>query len=183
MCDVMIISDTHFTHKNILTFMLPNGSRMRPFASVEEMDELMVNNWNRVVSPRTKVYHLGDVVMHKRYLPIMARLNGRKRLVRGNHDSDDIPTREYLKYFEEVYGSRLIANLLMTHIPVHPESIKPTWTNIHGHTHSNQGALALGPKYFNVCVEMINYTPISLEDLTHRIKVQQWQYDETMRGV
>ncbi len=58
------------------------GKRLREFDTVEEMDELMVERWNSVVHPQDKVYHLGDVVMHKRALPILARLNGEKFLLK-----------------------------------------------------------------------------------------------------
>jgi len=85
--NTFIISDTHFSHENILTFNREDGQKVRPgFSSFEEMDEYIVNKWNSVVKPQDKVYHLGDVVMKKRYIDVVKRLNGRKRLIMGNHD-------------------------------------------------------------------------------------------------
>lgn len=177
MAQIFVISDTHFGHANIQNFILPNGERMRPFASVEEMDETMIERWNAVVSPSAHVYHLGDVAMHKSHVQTAKRLNGKKRLVRGNHDI--YPTRTYLEAgFQEIYGVRVFDDMILSHIPLHIESLKTRWlANVHGHLHNNQPQGHLGPRYYNVCVEMINYTPISLEDLRVILRKQHeaWQ--------
>jgi calcineurin-like phosphoesterase family protein len=171
MANIFIISDTHFSHENILRFKKKDGTPMRPFLSVEEMDEYMIAKWNEVVRPKDKVYHLGDVAMHRDKIKVIARCNGHKRLVRGNHD--DHPLKFYTEWFDEVYGSRVLDNMLFTHIPVHPESMGRFLANVHGHVHNNVSALHYGPKYFNVSVEVIDYTPIPLETLKSQIKKQQ----------
>src|SRR6185312_4486864 len=127
--------------------------------------------WNSVVRPQDKVYHLGDVVMPKAAISIVGRCNGHKRLVRGNHD--DHPIKLYLPYFEEIYATRLLDRMLLSHIPVHPDSIGKATANVHGHVHNSVPALHYGPRYFNVSVEVIDYTPVSLEDLKLRISKQQ----------
>lgn len=82
MSEVFFISDTHFGHERILE--LGNG---RPFRSISEHDEKIVENWNSVVSPNDTVYHLGDVALGGvQNLEILKVLNGRKLLVPGNHD-------------------------------------------------------------------------------------------------
>lgn len=75
-------SDTHFGHHNIITY-----SR-RPYEGVEEMNDALVRAWNERVAPQDVVYHLGDVAMGRLEdsLALIARLNGRKLLVPGNHD-------------------------------------------------------------------------------------------------
>lgn len=177
MSSIFLISDTHFTHHAMLNFTLPDGTRMRPFATVEEMDEYMIGRWNATVSPQCIVYHLGDVSMHRDAIKQIARCNGKKRLVRGNHDTHKL--RHYLEAgFQEVYGTRLIDDLLLSHIPVHPESIKRGWTNVHGHVHNNVPPLHFGPQYFNVSVEMINYTPIAIEDAKAAIATQHEEWTE-----
>jgi calcineurin-like phosphoesterase family protein len=178
MANIWLISDTHFGHANILNFKQKDGTPMRPFSSVLEMDEYMVDKWNSVVKPQDKVYHLGDVAMQWKDIAIVGRCNGHKRLVRGNHDDHSI--KKYLPYFEEVYGSRLLDHLLLTHIPVHPESIGKALANVHGHVHNNVPALHFGPKYYNVSVEVIDYTPVSLEDLKLKIKKQQEDYAHSL---
>ena len=93
-----VISDTHFGHTNSWEkFKLEDGSPLRPFTSTEEMDETMIERWNAKVQPQDTVYHLGDVVINKKYLNLVSRLNGRKILIRGNHDifGDD----EYYQVF------------------------------------------------------------------------------------
>lgn len=141
------------------------------------MDEAMVDNWNRVVKPDDVVYHLGDVVINRRCLPILSRLNGSKRLVLGNHDIFD--HSDYLPYFKRLHGSFKLGDLLLTHIPVHHESVA-NWTtcNVHGHIHAHD---IPNGKYFNVSVEMIDYAPISLEDLKVRIreKCSKYEVDKT----
>lgn len=80
---VFFTSDTHFGHKNIIKYC------DRPFASVEEMDEAMVERWNEVVGPDDAVYHMGDVAMGKISTTVkhVERLNGDKYLISGNHDT------------------------------------------------------------------------------------------------
>jgi calcineurin-like phosphoesterase family protein len=162
MANIFLVSDTHFGHANILNFTTRDGGKVRDFASVDEMNETMIERWNKVVKPEDKVYHLGDVAMSKRDIPLVGRCNGHKRLVRGNHDDHNI--KLYLPYFEEIYATRLLDNMLLSHIPVHPESLMGRGVNIHGHVHNNVSPLHFGPNYLNVSVEVIDYTPISLEE-------------------
>lgn len=171
MSDIFFVSDTHFGHANILKFTLPDGSPVRPFASVEEMDEHMVDRWNSVVRPQDKVYHLGDVAMRREHIQIVGRCHGHKRLVRGNHDDHDI--KHYLPFFKEIHATRVLDGMIFSHIPIHSESLGRFTANVHGHVHNNVPALHFGPRYFNVSVEVIDYTPIALEDLKQRIAAQQ----------
>lgn len=165
--NIWTISDTHFGHEKILTFKQPDGvTPLRPFSSVEEMDETMVENWNRVVKAGDKVYHLGDVSMSKKSFPILARLNGKKTLIAGNHDIYD--TKEYLKYFDNVRACRVFDSFILTHIPIHKDSSTYRFTgNIHGHLHGN---VLEDPFYRSVCVEQINYTPILLDEVINSFK-------------
>jgi len=178
MACIFLISDPHFGQASMLNFKKADGTPLRPFATVEEMDETMASNWNSVVRPQDKIYCLGDVVMKKQQLDILKRLNGHKRLVRGNHDIFE--TKEYMKYFEDIYGVRVLDDMILSHIPLHPNSITKRYnTNVHGHLHSgfvaDKDGLPDG-RYFSVCVEKINFTPISLEDLRIRIKEQKEKY-------
>lgn len=167
MANIFIISDTHFGHSNILNFQNSDGSPVRSFSCVEEMDQHMIDRWNSVVKQSDHVYHLGDVAMKRPYLDAVGKCNGHKRLVRGNHDI--FRTKDYLKYFDEIYASRVLDGTIFTHIPIHPESLGRFAVNVHGHVHGlPQGTY--GPKYYNVSVEVMDYTPISLEDLKKRIQ-------------
>lgn len=181
------ISDTHFSHANCLKFEVPDWDyvcpydeqqcdaackaehpkvKMRPFASVEEMDELMVQNWNLHVKPPDHVYHLGDVAMRKQDLAIVKRLNGHKRLIRGNHDI--FRTKDYLDVgFKEIHGVRVLDNMVFTHIPIHPLSMARFDANVHGHIHNNA---RLPLPYVNLSVEVIQYRPVTLGEIRERLR-------------
>lgn len=195
MANIFFISDTHYGHeKCCTTFKRKDGSPLRPFANADEMDEEMVRRWNEVVKNGDKVYHLGDVVINLKKLSIMDRLNGSKRLVRGNHDIAD--TKQYMKYFKEIYGVRVLDDMVLTHVPLHPASVTERWNvNIHGHLHANiverpvevgdRGSTLFSdpiiemqpdPLYVNVSVEQIDYRPIELGELKELIKKKRETY-------
>lgn len=169
-----VIGDTHFGHTKSLGFIRPDGEPLRPFSSVEEMDETMVANWNRVVHPKDTVYHLGDVVIPRASLGILSRLNGRKILIKGNHDQH-VSLKEWSRYFEDIRGaffhpgdSTMRGGLIFTHIPVHPSCLSGHYLgNVHGHLHCHQvldpSSQDVDRRYFNCCVERHNFTPVPLE--------------------
>lgn len=179
--NIFFISDTHFGHEACCTkFKLADGcTPLRPFSCAAEADEAMVERWNKVVKPNDRVYHLGDISMSKKHLPILERLAGRKVLIKGNHDLE--PLNTYAKYFDDVRGSHQFDGMLLTHIPVHPDSLARWGFNVHGHTHANSvmkeivsehtfsrviiTARVPDTRYKCVSVEQINYTPISLEEV------------------
>lgn len=164
MANIWVLSDTHFGHDNILKFKRADGSPLRDFESREIMDEYLIERWNSVVRPQDHVYHLGDVAMRREHIRLTARCNGHKRLIRGNHDV--YKTKDYLPFFEEIYGIRVLDNMIFTHIPIHPESLGRFKANVHGHIHANASPAGA---YYNVSVEAIDYTPVALEDLKQRL--------------
>lgn len=185
MANTFLISDTHFSHANILTFKKEDGSPLRPFASVEEMDEEMIKRWNEAVKPNDKVYHLGDVAIPKRGLDCLARLNGDKILVRGNHDIYKL--KDYAKYFRDIRGYHVLDQMIFSHIPVHPDSRGRFKANIHGHLHARRvmmdGTLEISgdelimerlvdPYYYCVSVENIDYRPINFEEIRRIINME-----------
>lgn len=162
------ISDTHFFDRNILTFLRKDGSLLRSgFNSIEEMNELIVENWNKVVKPEDRVYHLGDVAFSKKDLEILNRLNGSKILIKGNHDTLEL--KEYIKYFKDIRAYKVISELgfIFSHIPIHPDGLKGRLGyNIHGHLHEK---IYSDKHYINISVEQTNYCPLSLEDLSKEV--------------
>ena len=171
MTTTFFISDTHFGHEKTCTvFKRADGSPLRPFTNAEEMDEFMVKAWNERVSPKDKVYHLGDVVINRKALKTLARLNGDKVLIRGNHDifRDD----EYRMYFRELRAYHVMNGMILSHIPIHAESLGRFGVNIHGHLHSNRvkDNGVVDPRYHCVCVEQTDFRPILFEDVLKRIK-------------
>lgn len=167
---IFVISDTHFGHANILRFTDRFEKPLRTFDSVGHMNEHMVEKWNSVVRPVDKVYHLGDVLVKGADWTILGRLNGHKRLILGNHDYPK--AKLYALYFEDIYSTRLLEGLLLSHIPIHPMSLGKARANVHGHVHNNVPALHFGPQYLNVSVEVIDYTPIEWGELKNKVDKQ-----------
>ncbi len=165
MAELFLISDTHFGHEGILQFKTDGGHPLRSFASLIEMHAAMIERWNRVVTPKDKVYHLGDVAMSREGLKIVGLLNGKKRLVRGNHDLYKLS--HYREFFHEVYGVRQLNGLWLTHVPMHPECVENARGNIHGHLHAGR---IDHPKYINVSVERIKYTPVSMDQIEDALR-------------
>ena len=187
---VFLVSDTHFGHAGVCRFTRADGvTKLRPWDDAAEMDEDMIAAWNDRVRPNDKVYHLGDVVINRRALSTLARLNGDKVLIRGNHDifRDD----EYRQYFRELRAYHVMNGMILSHIPVHESSLGRFGTNIHGHLHANrvlkpQGVAArtgetlysdeVDIRYHCVCVEQTpDFAPILFEDVITRIEAEGGQ--------
>ena len=173
MTNIFFISDTHFSHDNICKFVDNEGNKLRPFENANEMDEVLIKNWNNGVNKNDKVYHLGDVAIPRRGLDVLNKLNGDKVLIRGNHDIFKL--KDYLKHFRDIRGAFVMDNIIFTHIPVHPDSKARFKANVHGHLHSNKvrydnGKGEIDSFYVNVSVEQINFTPIHYDELKKLIK-------------
>jgi calcineurin-like phosphoesterase family protein len=173
---VFLVSDTHFSHAGVCKFLREDGTKLRPWDDPTEMDEEMVKRWNETVRPNDKVYHLGDVVINRKALSILDRLNGDKVLIKGNHDIFKL--EDYTPYFRDIRGYHVMNGMILSHIPVHESNLYRFGTNIHGHLHSNRIMILdtylskkrIDPRYFNVCVEQTDFRPILLETVFERIK-------------
>jgi calcineurin-like phosphoesterase family protein len=187
MPSVFLVSDTHFGHTGVCRFTRNDGvTKLRPWDSAEEMDEAMVKAWNERVKPNDKVYHLGDVVINRKALPILNRLNGDKVLIRGNHDI--FKDEDYTPYFRSLRGYHVMNGMILSHIPIHEESLGRFGVNIHGHLHANRVMKTaqsthefvtrgvrqwIDPRYHCVCVEQTpDFAPILFEDVILRIKAE-----------
>lgn len=174
MANIFFCSDHHFYHQNILTFKRDDGTPLREFSDVNHMNEIMVQRHNERVRPNDKVYFLGDVTMSRnaRGLEILGRMNGEKVLIKGNHDL--CKPQQYLQYFKDIRGSHQFDGMILTHIPIHPDSLARWGLNVHGHLHYQVVRLPLSQipdrRYYNVSMERINYTPISLEEIKKQVR-------------
>lgn len=157
MINVFFIGDTHFGHKNIIGYNRPE------FENLEEMHEAMIERWNAVVRPKDIVWHMGDVCFGKFNMHYLAQLNGEKRLVLGNHDH--YPIEDYMLYFKRVFGVTEYKGCILTHVPIHHQQFYRFKLNIHGHVHHKDPVLMASDKYFNVCADHINLTPIAWEEI------------------
>jgi calcineurin-like phosphoesterase family protein len=168
------ISDHHFYHFNIIEYC------GRPFTSVPEMNEAMIAAWNARVGPEDIVYHVGDfgfgdVSLLQR---VLKRLHGKeKHLIRGNHD----PSR---KRCLEIGWTSVVPNLLiqvgnhrvqLQHRPWEDDVPPPgVEVIVHGHIHNRPTRRA--HININVSCEMINYTPVDLDELVrNHMRVWGWE--------
>ena len=186
-----VISDHHLGHTNSWEkFKLSDGSPLRPFTSTEEMNETMIERHNAKVKEQDTVYFLGDVVINKKYLELVKRMNGRKILVRGNHDI--FKDEDYRAVgFEQMHGVRVFVDkFILSHIPLHPDCVSERFrVNVHGHLHANEIKMPWGvnadrneiiyadfpdPRYLCVCVEQTDFTPLHFDEVEERIQ-QRWK--------
>ena len=170
----LFTSDLHFGHKNIVDLC------RRPFADVEEMDAVLIENWNRKVKKNDVVYLTGDVVWDKKKVAYyMERLSGKKILVAGNHDSTWVKREECQKYFEEIVPY-LEAHLnghpiTMCHYPMlewrssREESKRKLGYLIHGHIHNRIAdeyrQLFLQFNALNAGVDVNDFSPVTFDEL------------------
>ena len=184
MPSVFLYSDPHFGHQGVCKFMRNDVvTKLRPWDTAEEMDEELVKRYNEKVKPQDKCYFLGDVVINRKALKTLSRLNGDKVLIRGNHDI--FKDNDYREHFRELRAYHIMNGMILSHIPIHEESLGRFGTNIHGHLHANRVKKPRGydvkkgtmlysdeidPRYHCVCVEHTDFAPILFEDVIKRIE-------------
>lgn len=166
---IYYISDTHFSHENIIKIC------NRPYSSVEEMNNDLIYKWNNKVKPDDIVYFLGDFA-HKSSLDeafnIMKQLNGKKYYIRGNHDKDNFLIRcKSAKLIESIDDYKVINDnnrmVVLFHYPIEDwdgqyHGSYHLFGHIHNNTHNFYRAF---PKRFNVSVEVVGYEPRTLDEL------------------
>lgn len=114
---IFYIADTHFGHANCIKH------DSRPFETVDQMENVMVRNWNSVVRPKDHVYILGDFAWKNtdEWARLLKRLNGKKVLIRGNHDPKELP-QEVLNLLQGVYDYHIVHDngrkVILSHYPI-----------------------------------------------------------------
>lgn len=152
---VFLIGDLHFSHRRMVSAEL-SGQRLRPWTTVEAMDEALVERWNSVVQPEDKVYVLGDVAINRRGVGHLGRCHGRKHLILGNHDLFQL--EQYAPFCQKITAYWQLDRFVLSHVPVHPQQLHTRFAgNVHGHLHEHTVG---DDRYFSVSAERINYTPI-----------------------
>lgn len=157
---IRFISDPHFGHKNMAT--------MRGFNSAHEHDEHIIDCWNKVVDKRDTTWILGDITMEKGEYEILDRLNGFKRVVLGNHDPGN-HIGKMLKYVNTIHGMskfrhKKYGSIWLTHCPISARELNERVNyNIHGHIHDSY--VIADERFVNVCMEVQDFTPKTIEEL------------------
>lgn len=163
MANVWFGSDFHFGHKRIAEF------RQGPWTTELEHRNWIINECNKVVTKRDRLYVLGDAAFTMDSIQGFDRIKCfDKILIRGNHDL--LNTTTYLKHFKEVYGLLKYKDMWLSHAPIHPAELRGK-VNMHGHVHYAsimeetinidlleervETTTELDKRYFNCCVENI----------------------------
>ena len=181
-------ADLHFGHKNIIKHC------KRPFMSVEDMDDALVDNWNARISNKDTVYICGDVGMCKpdKLLNILCRLNGDKHLVFGNHDENIRKNQNLLNIFSSAKDYAMIKvqdsdahdgyqRVVLFHYPitVWDRAHYGVW-HLHGHSHgtlkedTTSLILDVGVDAWYVKNEK-PYRPIEYSEIKERMKSKTWK--------
>jgi len=171
---VFFTSDTHFFHSKII------GYTGRPFENVEQMNQTLIENWNRVVPRDGIVFHLGDFAFasEENWNSILDKLKGKIYLILGNHDMK-MAGKEVMNRFEEVTLQKIIRvdgrEILLNHYPFlcYSGAYREEW-QLFGHVHSGAERVEgidiprlvnLFPTQYDVGVDNNNYTPVSYEQV------------------
>ena len=182
---VWFTADHHFFHGNIIKYC------NRPFTDVDNMNETLISNWNKVVGKDDFVFHLGDFSAGgaAEWTSLLDRLNGRIFLVLGNHDMNNVD-QGFMKRFEEVSMQMQISvgkqRIYLNHYPFlcYGGAYRGTW-ELFGHIHTSPCRSGLDasrlstlfPSQYDVGIDNNNYTPVSFEDVEKIIQERVKMYD------
>lgn len=177
-------SDTHWCHQKIIEFC------NRPFSSVEEMNEKLIENWNSVVKPTDTVFHLGDFCFggSQAWNSILDRLNGNILLIKGNHDEKNLKQGFMIKFkwvgyqlYLQIEGRSVYLN----HFPflcyggMHRDFDNSVFA-LSGHTHLSPYSISgkdisrmqsmMSWNQYDVGIDANNFKPVSFKEITEKIK-------------
>lgn len=173
-------ADLHFDYEAILE------QTGRPFSTISEMNEALIENWNKTVTEEDVVYFVGDMGCHSSSIPdeYLSRLNGHKHLIRGNHDTGLEDQQRLFRYFESITDFLEIddegVHITLCHYPI--IYIQRGYM-IHGHLHNTKKELyeilKQLPRVMNAGVDVNQYKPVTLDELIHN---NQLFYENPERG-
>ena len=160
--DVWFIADTHFQHEAILKHC------QRPFSSVEEMNEVLVDNWNRLIGKKDRVYILGDFAF-KDHQKFIQRLHGFKHMILGNHDEMNC---DCLNHFTSVSTTKMLTIdkriFCLNHVPFRTwEDCYRGSVHLFGHCHGRMKTYNLS---FDIGVDTHNYKPYHISEVINMVK-------------
>ena len=184
---IYFTSDTHASHLNVLKYC------NRPFADVDEMNEVLVRNWNSVVGPDDHVYHLGDFSMggfeRWNWFAEEGRLNGHIHLILGNHDIERLLKENFnFDRFDSIELEHILIiegwHVFLNHFPF--ASFSGNYDGkvmaLSGHTHVGQLSSAVEsydalnaiykPNQYDVGIDNNNFTPVSWAEVKNKVTVQ-----------
>jgi len=189
---IYVTSDHHFGHDNVRAYA------NRPFASVEEMDATMIENWNAIIRDDDTVLHLGDFTLGgwQQASHYFKQLNGHIKVLgnpwhhdkrwlnyrmhgRSGHAVAILPPIHVLELKE--YGDgKYPLTVVLSHWPI-ARWPRKHYGSVHLYGHTHQHCVDLGPRAINVCVEQTDYYPISLTNLVESALMEPFEKAESER--
>ena len=168
MPNVFWTADSHYGHRNMLKYYPKRGS------TVEDMDEMLIRNWNSVVKPGDTVYHCGDFAWSYKDTELeklVRRLNGQIHLILGNHDHKGYKSYRGFAWVGQPYQGKMVKigdqSVYCAHYAhtTWAQSHRGTW-HVFGHSHGNlQDGAEAGKLRCDVGVDAWDYYPVSMEQL------------------
>lgn len=181
--DIFYSADHHFLHGG----NDPSNPRRgviewckRPFDNVDDMTEALIEAHNSVVERSTNVIFLGDFAVgrdSRAIQKIFDKLKGRKHLIIGNHDRNDV---QRLRWSSDPSHRKTIQDgpfkIYLDHMPIHSwpgmyHRPNPVY-HFHGHTH---GRLPSRGRMIDVGVDSWDFAPIRAVDAIARMR--EWNAD------
>ena len=173
---IYFTADTHFNHANIINL------NQRPFSNVEQMNEVLIQNWNSCVGDNDEIYIVGDFMFNngtgKEANNILNRLNGVKYLIKGNHDENYLEDEDFdegnfllIDNYHAFYYNKI--KIILFHYPILEwDNYNSDTIHLYGHVHNcrkfpeqQQRINLLGKRAINVGVDVNDYKPISIEKI------------------
>jgi len=168
-----ITSDQHFGHYNIINYT------KRPYKTVDEMNETLIDNYNKIISNDDICCFLGDFAWGNTTMVknILAQLNGYKILILSYHDKHKPRKFWHEVGFDDVINGSIIwdKNFILSHEPV-DFSLGDGFVNIHGHLHTKE---LQDERYYNACVELNQYQPVSFDSIKSLYLIEEMEIEET----
>ena len=172
--------DQHFDHFNILKYC------NRPWSTVEEMNDNLIDNWNKKVSKNDLVYIVGDFTLshsQERIKELLKQLNGQKYLIMGNHDRKNPQGFHEVSYYKEVRDSYKgqVCKVILFHYAIEfwqgafakdlrGDNAKIPTVHLHGHSH---GLATIKPNRYDVGVDQWNFEPVTLAEILNSERTRQ----------
>lgn len=153
MSKVFFIADTHFGDNDV--FLMSGENKF--FLNVEEKDKTIVCNWNETVTAEDIVFILGDFGD----MNYWNQLNGKKLLIKGNHDVENYCDSPYPIIYENFF--------ILSHEPMWVDEDSP-YANIFGHVHNNPIYKTVTSRSYCVCACRNDYTPIAFEKIVEKMR-------------
>lgn len=167
---IYFTSDLHLGHAKVIRLC------NRPFTDVEEMDSVLIGNWNKRVHPHDTVFILGDLMFRNEKPPeeYLRQLRGKKHLVIGNHDRDWIKKCDLDKHFESVTNLNFLSDgqrqMTLCHYPMMSWPHMMRAYMVFGHIHGNTDAeywplIAQSERMLNAGVDINGFRPVTFAEM------------------